>query len=156
MTRLLVPLSLLGVLVVAASACGGSSEPPTTAEFSEAVVTTRDRVDFTLARIPKATSVDDFLARMNDASRTIDDAAADLDHVGAPQRYAEPAGRLVAALDQLSVDLAATASDLSQPELLPNLVTGAQGINFDSWDDANRALADLRRLGIKVELIARH
>lgn len=156
MTRWFVPLSLLAVLALAVSACGGGSEPPTRAEFSEAVVTARDRVDFTLARVPKATSVDDFLERMNDAARTIDDAASDLDDVGAPEKYAEPAGRLVDALDQLSVDLAATASDLSRPELLSNLVTGAEGINFQSWVDANQALTDLRKLGIKVQLIERH
>ena len=113
-------------------------------------------VDFALARIPKASDVEDFLERMQEASATIDDAAGDLDDTGAPERFAEPAGRLVKALDQLAVDLDATASDLSQPELLQNLVTGAQGINFESWDKANAALADLRELGIRVEPIQRH
>ena len=108
------------------------------------------------ARIPKAESPEDFLDRMKEASETIGDASSDLDAVGAPDRYSDPAGRLVRALAQLSVDLDATASDLGRPELLPNLVTGAQGINFESWDDANAALADLQQLGIEVDLIGRH
>lgn len=146
---------LLAAVVLAASGCGGS-DPPTTAEFQDAVVVTRDRVDFALARIPKATSPQDFLDRMSEAAETIDDASSDLDGVGAPDRFSEPADRLVRALAQLSVDLSATAADLGRPELLPNLVTGAQGINFESWDDANQALADLQELGIEVDLIERH
>jgi hypothetical protein len=35
-------------------------------------------------------------------------------------------------------------------------VAGARGINFESWDEANRALAALIGLGLEVDLLQRY
>ena len=152
-------VALVAVVVVVALVAtrdddGGS--PATTAEVQQAVVTARNRADFSFERITKSQDVDDFLDRMNEASGNIGDAASELDELNAPDPYAEEVDNLVVALDQLSVDLSATAADLERPELLGDLVTGARGINFDSWDEANRALAALIGLGIEVDLLQRY
>lgn len=156
-TRLLVAAVVLAaVALVAGCSWGESSEPATTDEVEQSVVTARNRVDFSFERITKAEDIDDFLDRMNEASDNVGDAADELGKLNAPDPYAEEVDKLVAALEQLSVDLEATASDLERPELLGDLVTGAQGINFESWDEANRALAALISLGIEVDLLQRY
>ncbi len=153
MSRLLL-LSLLALSAVIASSCGGS-DTPSREKFEQSVITTRDRVDFSLARITQAQSKEEFLNRMDEAADTIDDAAGDLSEVGAPADYSKEATQLVDSLDQLAVDLQSTADQIRQPGF-EDLVTGAAGLSFDSWDAANRALADLKDKGIAVSLIQRH
>ena len=149
------PVVLLATATLLASGCGGGSSSATLAEYQESVVTTRDRVDFALARITRAKSKEEFLNRMDEASAAIDNAASDLDDAGVAEGFEGETSRLSDSLHQLSVDLSATASDIRQPDFR-GLVTGAQGLSFESWDDANRALASLIGQGIEVDLIARH
>jgi hypothetical protein len=148
--RSLVTLLVVALLGGLAAGCGGSDEP-TVAEFQVSVVTTRDRVDYALARIPKAQSREETLNRMDEASAAISAASDEFQEAGAPEQFEEDATKLGESLDQLSVDLAATASDLGNPELgfeeLP------VGFEFESWNQANRALAAMIGNGIKVELI---
>lgn len=155
------PHRLFVALVAVAAAfalagCGGSSspEPPTTAEFEESVGSTRDRVDFALSRITKAKSKEEFLNRMDEASAAIDDAASSFADAGAPDEFADEADDLATSLDQLSVDLAATAADIRNPEL--GLGELPSGLNFESWDKANLALAAMIGDGLDVKLIGRH
>jgi len=147
---------LVAVLAIVVAGCGGgSSAAPTLAEYQESVVTTRDRVDFALARITNAKSKVEFLDRMDEAAVVIDDAGSDLDDTGAPQGFEDETDKLAGALHQLSVDLEATAHDIREPG--SGLIgPGLQGLSFESWDDANLVLASLIGQGIKVELIARH
>jgi len=152
--RLLVVL--VAVAAVAASGCGGGgSSTQSLADYAKSVVTARDRADFALGRITKAKSKEEFINRMDEASAAIDDAASDLDDAGSAEGFEDETAKLVAALHQLSVDLDATAHDLGQPEG-EGLLTGARGLNFESWDEANLVLASLIGQGIKVELIGRH
>ena len=53
-------VALVAAAAVLAAGCGGSSAP-TVDEFGRSVVSTRDRVDFALARITRAQSKDDLL-----------------------------------------------------------------------------------------------
>jgi len=155
MTRRLL-LITIAVLALIASGCGGgSNETASVAEFEASVVTTRDRVDFALSRITKAESKEDFLNRMEQAGTTIKDAADDLSGVEPPEDYAPETTRLVDSLRQLSIDLQATAEQIRQPGF-ENLVQNAAGLNFESWDQANLALAGLLGKGIDVKLIERH
>ncbi|MFO7572522.1 MAG: hypothetical protein R6W48_07990 [Gaiellaceae bacterium] len=142
--------------VLAAGCGGGSSEPATTAEVQQEVVTARNRVDFAFQRMKRAESLDDLLDRMSEASDNIGDAASDLDDVNAPEPFTEEFDNLAAALEQLSVDLGATASDLENPEFLESFASGAQGISFESWEQANAALAALNELGIEVDQLERY
>ncbi|MGH3132327.1 MAG: hypothetical protein ACRDNY_01040, partial [Gaiellaceae bacterium] len=145
-------LVLLAVAALVASACGGSDSPPTLDEYVESVNLARDRVDFALARITRARSSEELLNRMDEASAAIDDAASELEDAGAAEGYEDETSRLTGALHQLSVDLSATAHDIAQPEFGGILSGGSgfQGLNFESWDKANLALASLIGDGLDV------
>jgi hypothetical protein len=145
------------VLVLSLSACGGSDGGSTASqqEYVASVVTARDRVDFALARINKGDSQEERLNRMSEAAAAIDHAASELEDEAVLEGYEDETEKLTKALHQLSVDLEATAHDLSQPELA-GLASGAQGVNFESWDEANLALASLIADGFKIKLIGRH
>jgi hypothetical protein len=148
--RSLVTLLVVALLGGLAAGCGGSDEP-TVPEFQQSVVTTRDRVDYALGRIPKAQSREETLNRMDEASAAIAAASGEFQDAGAPEQFEQQATKFGKSLDQLSVDLSATASDLRNPDLgfedLP------AGFEFESWNQANRALASMIGAGIKVELI---
>lgn len=150
----LAAVALLCLASVALVGCGGDSTP-TTSEFTTNVVTARDQVDGVLARITRAQSKDELLQRMDEAAAVIDDAASELDDGGTPEGLDDEATKLVDALHQLSVDLSAFAHDARQPGG-EALLVGGPGLNFDSWDQANAALASLAKQGIEVEQIGRH
>jgi hypothetical protein len=154
MTARRLVLALLAALVlVAATGCGGKSEP-SPEDYAKAVVLNRDRVDFVLARITRAGSVDELLTRMEEASTVIDRAAGELDDTGAPSEYQPEADNLVKQMRQLAVDIKATADQAQQPGF-EGLITDPhlQGLSFDSWTKMNKALAGLAGKGIKVSII---
>jgi hypothetical protein len=159
MTKRSILSAVLGAAVLAfsLSACGGSDGGSTVSkeEYLASVVTARDRVDFALSRITKATTQEEFLNRMNEASAAIDGAASELEGEDVLEGYEDETEKFTTALHQLSVDLEATAHDIAQPEFA-GLVGGARGLNFESWDQANLALAALIADGFKIELIGRH
>jgi hypothetical protein len=163
MMRRSILLSTLGAAALAAglvlmtAACGGSDggSTATKEEYAASVVTARDRVDFALSRITKGQTQEEFINRMAEASVAIEDAASELDDEAVLAGYEDETEKLTKALHQLSVDLEATAHDIAQPELA-GLAGGAQGLNFESWDQANLALAALIADGFKIELIGRH
>jgi hypothetical protein len=146
-------LALLLSLTVLASACGGSGEP-SVQEFSDAVVLNRDRTDFVLSRITRAQSQEELLTRMDEAAVVIGKAADELEKTGAPSDYQPEANNLVKSLDQLSVDVQATADQARVPGF-ETLLTNT-GLSFNSWDDVNKALAGLAGKGIDVSILQRH
>lgn len=151
-------VSLLAMAVLAVSACGGGGDSTATLpEYTASVVDARDRVDFALARITKGEkgNTEEFLTRMEEAAAAIDAAASDLEDADVAEGYTDETERLTTALHQLAVDLRATAHDLAQPEL-GSIIPTTQGLNFESWDQANLALAALQADGLKIELIGRH
>ena len=154
--RLLVLLLVLLLVAVAilASGCGGGSTP-SVQEFGQSVVTTRDRVDFALARTTRAQSKDELLERMDEAADAIDDAANDLEDVGAPEDFESEGGKLADSLHQLAFDVQATADQIRQPGF-DDLLTGTRGLSFESWDKVNLALAGLIGKGINVSLLQQH
>ena len=146
-------LVLLLSLTVIASACGGSGGP-SVQEFSDAVVLNRDRTDFVLARITRAQSQEELLARMDEAATVIDKAAGELEKTGAPADYQPEADNLVKSLRQLSVDIQAMADQARIPGF-ETLLTDT-GLSFNSWDDVNKALAGLAGKGIDVSILQPH
>jgi hypothetical protein len=147
---LLVLLLALGLVL---SACGGSGQP-SAEEFGEAVVLNRNRVDFVLGRITRAPSIDELLARMDEAAVVISKASDELADTGAPSDYQPEADDLVTSLNQLSVDIQATADQARVPgfeQLLTD--TALQGLSFESWDQVNKALAGLAGKGIQVSIL---
>ena len=149
-------VAVAAVVAIATVGCGfGSDDSPTSqADYQAAVVNTRDRVDFALGRLSKAKSLDEFLDRMDEAAKTVDAAAGDLDDLGAPRRLADPHEQLVEQLGLLATDLQGTADQARVPGF-EDLLLGAKGVNFESWDQINATLAELRRLGIEVDPLAR-
>jgi hypothetical protein len=150
----MVRLILVIAVAVLASGCGGGGAP-TVDELGRSVVSARDRVDFALERITQAQSREELLERMDDAAGVIDDAASDLDGVGAPERLETDASALVASLQQLAFDVQATADQIRQPGF-DDLLVGTKGLSFESWDAVNRALAALVAQGIEVAPLERH
>jgi hypothetical protein len=140
---------------VAALAFGCGESMPSVQELEPSIVVTRDRVDFALARITRAQSRDELLARMDEAADTIDDAAGDLERVGTPRDYESEAGKLVDSLRQLAFDVQATADQIRQPGF-DDLLVGTKGLSFASWEKVNLALAGLKGKGIEVALLERH
>jgi len=147
-------LVLLAALLLVATACGGSGDPSPEA-YSDAVVVNRNRVDFVLARITRAKSQDELIARMDEAALLIGKAGDELDDKGAPADFQPEADDLVKSLRQLSVDIQATADQVRQPGF-ENLLQGTRGLSFDSWDDVNKALAGLAGKGVQVSILRKH
>ena len=112
-------------------------------------------MDFALAEVTRAESKDEFLERMDAAADTISDAAGDLDGVDPPERYRADVDRLGSSLEQLAFDVQATADQIREPEF-GDLLTGARGLSFESWNGVNRALGRLAEQGIEVEPLERH
>lgn len=150
--RLLVVLLL--ALGLVATACGGIGAP-SPEEYADSVVLNRNRVDFVLGRITRADSVDELLARMDEAAIVISKASEELDKKGAPDEYQPEADELVKWLDQLAVDVQATADQARIPGF-EGLITETNAISFDSWDKVNKALAGLAGKGVPVSILQRY
>lgn len=149
--RLLV-FTLLAALLLAAAGCGGGQ--PSAEDYADAVVLNRNRVDFVLGRITRAQSPDELLNRMDEAAVVIGKAADELDDEGAPDEFEPEASNLVKWFRQLSVDIQATADQARVPGFETLLTDQAlQGLSFDSWDSANKALAGLAGKGIQVSIL---
>ena len=141
-------------IAVVGLALGGDDGPTSQDEYQVVVVNSRDRVAFALGRLSKAQTLDEFLTRMDEAADTIDDTAGDLDDAGAPSDLADSQERLVEQLRQLADDIQGTADQARTPGF-EDILQGAQGLNFESWDEINAILAELRRQGIEVDPLAR-
>lgn len=136
-------------------ALGGSDQPSSSAEYEAVVVQTRDRVDFVLGRLSTAQSLEELLTRMDEAATTIAAAAGDLDEVTPPEALEDEHGRLVSQLEALSADVQGTANQAREPGF-EDILLGAKGLNFPSWDAINAILGELQEQGIGVQPLSRH
>ena len=144
-----------GGVVLAGLALGGSNDPSSTEDYQAAVVQARDRVDFALGRLSKAQSLDELITRMDEASASIHGARGDLDDTTPPDNLASEHTRLVKQLDVLSQDVGSTAEQLRDPAFY-DLLMGAEGLNFESWDKINAVLEDMKAKGVVVQPLSRH
>jgi transposase len=155
-------LALVVVAVVAAAAvvigaiiAFGGSGTASREDYQVAVVNARDRADFALARMTRATSLDELTTRLDEAAATIDDVAGDLDDIGAPDELEATNEQLVRALRALSGEVAGTAETLGDPtfaDVIPTL----NSLSFPQWEVVNRTLEQLNEQGIEVEQLPRH
>ena len=141
----------VGTVALGGDDGGGSASKE---DYELSVVNTRDRADFALGRLSKAQSLEELLDRMDEAAETIDDAADDLDGAGVPDTFDREHERLVDLLGQLAADVQGTADQARVPGF-EDILIGARGLDFESWDKINAIFADLRRQGIEVEPLAR-
>ena len=142
-------------VAVVGLALGGSGGTTTVAEYEAAVVNSRDRIDFALGRLSRAQSVEELLERMDEAAAAIDGAAGDLDDEGSPDAFEDETEGLVRLLHTLADDVEGTADQARVPGF-ENLLFGAGGLNFESWDKINAIFAKLREQGIAVQPLSRH
>ena len=133
---------------VALAGCGGGG--PSRSEFEESIQDTRNRVAVAVQRVTESRSKEQMLDRLDEASDTIDAAAADLEEAGAAEGFEDESDRLVKSLDQLAADLEGIAAEFRQPAFA-DVLLHTRALRFESWTRANRILRDLRRQGIDVE-----
>jgi hypothetical protein len=150
MTRLPLVAMLLLVVLVAAGCMGDSTSRE---DFEAQVRDARDRTDFALAHMTRATTYDELLERIEIAGVEADGAARELDDAGAPSDLRGQADELRDALRALSNELSATAEALSDEQFEGSNV---QGLEFENWDRVQAALEDLREEGIDVPPLERH
>ena len=139
---------------VAAFTLGGGDDSASSEDYELTVVNTRDRTDFALSRLSKAQSLEELLERMDEAAAAVDSAAGDLDGAGVPGTFEDETERLVEQLRMLAADVQGTADQARVPGF-ENILNGAAGLNFESWDRINAILAELRKQGIDVQPLAR-
>ena len=144
------------MLVLVVAACGGADTEPTDAEYARAVVV-RGRPDGLRTRSGDPCQVDGRARRRGwtEAGVVITASAGDLEELGAPEVFVEENEKLVKSLKALGNDVSVTAEQLAQPGS-ETLLTGARGLSFDSWDEANLALASLIGSGLPVQTLQRH
>jgi hypothetical protein len=157
-------ISIVVVAVVAAVAIavavvglalGGSEGTASVEEYEIAVVNARDRADFALGRLSRAQSLEELLERMDETAAAVDSAAGDLDDENAPDRFEDETEALVRQLHALADDVQGTADQARVPGF-EDLLLGAAGLDFESWDKINATFAKLREQGIAVQPLTRH
>jgi hypothetical protein len=142
-------------VAVVGLALGGSEGTTSVEEYEVVVVNTRDRTDFALGRLSRAQSLEELLERMDEAAAAIDGAAGNLDDDGAPDAFEDENEDLVRELHSLAEDVQGTADQARVPGF-EDLLLGAGGLDFESWDKVNAIFAKLRRQGIAVQPLSRH
>lgn len=150
-----VAVLVAGGIVLAGLALGGGESQSSAAEYQVAAVQARDRVDFALGRLSKAQSLDELLERMDEAAAAIDDAAGELDGQTPPDALADEHERLVEQLGSLSDDIQGTADQARVPGF-EQILLGADGLNFESWDKINAEFVAMKEQGVVVPLLSRH
>jgi outer membrane murein-binding lipoprotein Lpp len=146
--------ALLAAVAALGAGCGGNGVA-TAGELEATVVQARDQVDFALERVTRSQTEEAFLERMDEAAATIAGAAGELGGVEAAPRFEGDVEELAASVEQLAFDVQATADQVRQPGF-DDLLAGARGLSFESWDRVNRALAALAGKGIEVVPLDRH
>ena len=142
-------------VAVVGLALGGSEGTTSVEEYGVVVVNTRDRTDFALGRLSRAQSLEELLERMDEAAAAIDGAAANLEDEGAPDTFEDENEDLVRELHSLADDVQGTADQARVPGF-EDLLLGAGGLDFESWDKVNAIFAKLRAQDIAVEPLSRH
>ena len=132
----------------------GGRDTATKAEYRVAVTNARERVDFALGRLTKAQSLNELLDRMDEAAGATESAANDVDRKNQPAQFEKEHAELTRSLHKLATDVQSTADQAREPGF-EDILFGAQGLSFDSWDEVNAALEALRKKGLRVPLLVR-
>jgi len=141
-------------VVVAGLALGGDSGPTSREDYQAAVLNARDRTNFALGRLSRAQSVEELLERMDEAAATVRGAAGELEDEGSPEGLEDETERLVKQLRTLSQDVQGTADQARVPGF-EQILFGAGGLNFESWDRINVILVELQEQGVEVPELER-
>jgi hypothetical protein len=148
-SRVFLPVAVLGTVVALLAGCGGGSEE----DFQQDVVAARNRTDAALAQVTAAKSLDDFLKRLRIAATEVRAASADVRKADPPDDVVAQADELETSLHDLSDELVGLVDTF---ETAPEAIGSARGFNFETWDDVQASLTALRRAGIEVAPLQRH
>jgi hypothetical protein len=142
-------------VAVVGLALGGDEGTTSTEDYQASVVSARDRTDFALGRLSRAQSLEELIERLDEAESAVRSAAGDLEDTGAPDGFEDETDGLVGQLRALADDVGGTGEQLQTPGF-EDILLGAEGLNFESWDAINEILAKLRKQGIAVQPLERH
>lgn len=133
----------------------GGGDSASQEAYQETVVNARNRIEFALAKLAQAQSLEELLGRLEEAAIVVDDAAVDLDQAGVADGFEDENDKLVQALGAFSSELSGTAETMRDPTFAPALPR-LTSLSFKRWVVVNRILGDLKKQGIDVEPLARH
>lgn len=157
--RLLVLGGLVLVAAVAVAIVAGrssdSTNTATKADYQAAIVLARDRIDYSYARIGTSTSVEQLADRLDETAAVVVKSSEDLDGGGVADGFETLNADLVDALDRWSVSLGNTADQIRDPTFSEGL-PAINSIGFPEWDETNAILSEMKKKGLKVELLQRH
>lgn len=142
--------ALAFALAIGAAACSGEDRD----DFAEDVRATRDDVDGSLRHMAGATTYEELLERLREASANIERAADVIAESEPPDELREERDELERSYRALSDEVGATA-DALEDVLAPDNPS-LQGISFRNWERTQRALTALRREGIEVAPLERY
>lgn len=147
-------LAVVAVVIVG-MALGGGKGTTTRAAYQTTVGNARDRVDFALEHITRSRSPKELVARLQEASQTVDGAAGELARAKVASGFGKENDKLVHTLNAFAVELQNTADTLKDPSFAGE-VPGMSSLSFSGWTNVNEILTELEDRGIHVPLLARH
>lgn len=151
--RVLRPLAIASMLLVAALAAGCGGSEATKEDLRQDVLVARNDTDAGLAQIVQASSVEDLLARMRIAASEVRGAASDVREADAPKALEDERDALASKLLALSEEIVSTVETL---EAFPDQAAQASAFNFEQWNAVQAALTNLRTQGVDVPPLGRH
>jgi hypothetical protein len=116
------------------------------AKYEAKVVEARNSLDGALTRISQASTQQQVVDSMKQASAVSTRAGNELEQADVPEQYEDENDKLTAALRSFAGDLNATAE---QVVLTPDIVAG-NGLSFEGWTKANQVFASLREQGLEI------
>lgn len=139
-----------GILVVAALA-GGCSFGEGGEDFEQEVVSARDTADSSFAYIKRPESTEDLVRRLRTSRDRLNRVSGSLAGTDAPEELSDEQQRLVTALRAMSKEMDGFANSIElviqgqNPSEAP-----VETLVFDSWDQVQNVLTDLRGEGVDV------
>ena len=139
-----------GILVVAALA-GGCSFGEGGEDFEQEVVSARDTADSSFAYIKRPESTEDLVRRLRTSRDRLNRVSGSLAGTDAPEELSDEQQRLVTALRAMSKEMDGFANSIElviqgqNPSEAP-----VETLVFDSWDQVQNVLTDLRGAGVDV------
>ena len=144
-------VGMLAVLLAAGAAgCSGDDRE----DFGETIRATRDDVDGSLRHMAAATTYEELINRLREASTTIERAADAVADTEPPDELSDERDELERSYRALANEVGATAEALE--DLLGTDNPALQGIDFRNWNRTQQALTALRREGIEVAPLERY
>lgn len=143
---------LVGIIVAAAFLAAGCSFGESGEEFEQEVVSARDTADSSFAYIKRPESTEDLVRRLRTSRDRIRRVSGSLADADAPDELTDERERLVTALQAMSkemdgfansIELVIEGQDTSQAPV--------ETLVFDSWDQVQNVLTELRGEGVDVQ-----